>query len=86
MLELQSGGCATIHALGPQAILREWTYKRRSSELYLFVDGVEREKGSILVALGLVEGNDPVDIPEPPPPSSHFADLLSEAGLTGGAE
>ena len=78
---LQSNAYVTIIAMGPQAIVKEYGYKRRSAETYLYINGRIRDSGSILVALGLVEAEGAQEVPAPPEPSTHFAELLRDTGL-----
>ena len=78
---LQSSRAGTILVLGPTAIIRAWGYKGRSSHITLWLDGTPQDcPGTVLVALGLIDGGKTKEIPPPPPSSGALADALRKAG------
>ena len=82
-MSLQSSDSGTIMILGPQAAVRSWGYKGRSSHVTLYLEGVAQDcPASILLALGLIEAQGKlIEIPPPPPVSGAMAEALRKAGL-----
>lgn len=68
-MSLQSSDCACIVLLGPQAVVERYGYKRRSSRIVAFVEGVETEiPAPGLLAMGLIRSEEGTVEIEPPPP------------------
>ena len=68
-MSLQSSDCACIVLLGPQAVVERFGYKRRSSRIVAFVEGVETEiPAPVLLAMGLIRSEEGTVEIEPPPP------------------
>ena len=65
---LQGNRYTTLLLMGPEAIIRRYGYKRRSSHIEYFKNGVqERIPDSVLLAMGaLPNSEDPEEIPAPP--------------------
>lgn len=65
---LQGNRSTTLLLMGPEAIIRCYGYKRRSSHIEYFKNGVqERIPDSVLLAMGaLPNSDDPEEIPAPP--------------------
>lgn len=66
-MNLQGGRTASLHILSRKALVKKYGYKRRSSEIVFFRDGVEvKMPASVLLALGLVpQGQVPRELPAP---------------------
>lgn len=67
-IDLQSSAVGSILLLGPQAVIEIYGYKRRSSNVVAYIEGVETEiPSTVLLAMGLLSsGGETVEI-EPPP-------------------
>ena len=65
---LQGNRSTTLLLIGPEAIIRCYGYKRRSSHIEYFKDGVQkRVPDSVLLAMGAIPNSeDPEVIPAPP--------------------
>lgn len=87
---LQGGDSVTLLLLSERAIVKSYGYKRRSSRIRFFDDGVEKPiPSSVLLALGVLPGSPkpkPISAPEPFDPTAMepeargaLAKALSEA-------
>ena len=79
--DLQSSQTATIILLGPEAVIEQYGYKRRSSRYVAYVNGEERDiPASILLAMGIIasESTPTTSIPPPPALSNAMADAFSK--------
>ena len=87
-MSLQGNSDVTLMLLGPEAIVRRWGYKRRSSCVCFYSNG-ERQPipASVLLALGLIPVSEAPEEAAPPPPfrvdgehKSAIGQALIEAG------
>lgn len=68
--DLQSSQFATILLLGPEAVVEQHGYKRRSSRFVAYVAGEARDiPASILLAMGLIAPESAPAAPIEPPPA-----------------
>ena len=68
-MDLQGNGDVSLVLMGPEAIVRSWGYKRRSSNVYYYKCGKrEPVPSAILLALGLVASDTEPEKVETPPP------------------
>lgn len=71
---LQGGDSVTLLLLSERAIVKSYGYKRRSSRVRFFDDGVEKPiPSSVLLALGVLPGSpkpEPIPAPEPFDPAA----------------
>lgn len=79
--DLQSSQFATIILLGPEAVIEQYGYKRRSSRYVAYVNGEARDiPASILLAMGIIasESTPTTSIPPPPALSNTMANAFSK--------
>ena len=80
-MNLQSSSSATILLLGPEAVIEQYGYKRRSSRYVAYVNGEARDiPASILLAMGIIasESTPTTSIPPPPALSNTMANAFSK--------
>ena len=67
-MNLQSSSSATILLLGPEAVVEQYGYKRRSSRFVAYVAGEAQDiPASILLAMGIIAPESAPAAIEPPP-------------------